>query len=120
MRLWVAVVTAAALGSSGHAVAQQPAAVATLGRDPAVAAALELARSSEPQTIADQIRFCEVPAPPFQETRRGEVLRAEFAQAGLQNVRVDRAGNVLGDRPGSAGRPRVVVAAHLDTVFPEG
>ncbi|MEZ5416558.1 MAG: M20/M25/M40 family metallo-hydrolase [Vicinamibacterales bacterium] len=29
-------------------------------------------------------------------------------------------GNVLGERPGSARRPHVVMAAHLDTVFPEG
>jgi acetylornithine deacetylase/succinyl-diaminopimelate desuccinylase-like protein len=47
------------------------------------------------------------------------VLRREFTQLGLQNVRVDRVGNVLGDRPGAAPRPRVVIAAHLDTVFPE-
>ena len=35
-------------------------------------------------------------------------------------MRVDGAGNVVGDRPGAAQRPRLVVAAHLDTVFPEG
>jgi len=85
-----------------------------------VLAAIEAAKTTEPQTIADQIRFCEVPAPPFNEGARGEVLKAEFARLGLQNVRVDRAGNVLGDRPGISDRPRVVVAAHLDTVFPEG
>ena len=73
----------------------------------------------EPQTIEDQIRFCEVPAPPFKERARGEVLRQAFQQAGLRNVRFDRVGNVLGDRPGMAARPHVVLAAHLDTVFPE-
>jgi acetylornithine deacetylase/succinyl-diaminopimelate desuccinylase-like protein len=46
-------------------------------------------------------------------------LKREFTQLGLQNVRVDRAGNVLGDRPGDAPRPRLVLSAHLDTVFPE-
>jgi acetylornithine deacetylase/succinyl-diaminopimelate desuccinylase-like protein len=35
-------------------------------------------------------------------------------------VRIDKAGNVLGDRPGSAPHPHLVLAAHLDTVFPEG
>jgi acetylornithine deacetylase/succinyl-diaminopimelate desuccinylase-like protein len=88
-------------------------------QDAAVKAALESARASEAQTIADQIRFCEVPAPPFKETARGEVLKREFTQLGLQNVRVDRGGNVLGDRPGAAPRPHLVIAAHLDTVFPE-
>jgi tripeptide aminopeptidase len=46
-------------------------------------------------------------------------LRREFTRLGLQNVRVDRAGNVLGDRTGTGPRPRLVIAAHLDTVFPE-
>ncbi|MQA29403.1 MAG: M20/M25/M40 family metallo-hydrolase [Luteitalea sp.] len=98
---------------------QQPAAVATLVQDPVVKAALAVAKDTEARTIEDQIRFCEVPAPPFKEAARGEVLRREFAGLGLQNVRVDRVGNVLGDRPGGAARPRVVIAAHLDTVFPE-
>ena len=57
--------------------------------------------------------------PPFKERARGEVLRQAFQQAGLRNVRFDRVGNVLGDRPGMAARPHVVLAAHQDTVFPE-
>jgi acetylornithine deacetylase/succinyl-diaminopimelate desuccinylase-like protein len=93
---------------------------AELVKDPAVKAALEAAKANEAQTIADQIRFCEVPAPSFKETARGEVLKRTFEQLGLQNVRVDKAGNVLGDYPGAAPRPRLVLAAHLDTVFPEG
>jgi tripeptide aminopeptidase len=108
-----------ALAFTAPAAAQQPAAVTGLAQDPVVKAALVVARDTEPRTVEDQIRFCEVPAPPFAETARGELLRREFTQLGLQNVRVDRAGNVLGDRPGSAARPRLVVAAHLDTVFPE-
>jgi tripeptide aminopeptidase len=112
----VAVLCAGMVPSTWHA--QQPV-VASLLEDPPVQAALDAAKASEPQTIEDQIRFCEVPAPPFKETARGEVLRREFTRLGLQNVRVDRAGNVLGDRPGTAVRPRLVVAAHLDTVFPE-
>jgi len=43
-----------------------------------------------------------------------------FQELGLENVRVDKAGNVLGDYPGAAPRPHFVLAAHLDTVFPEG
>ena len=49
---------------------------------------------------------------------RGEELKRVFQQLGLQNVRVDKVGNVLGDRPGAAPRPHLVIAAHLDTVFP--
>src|SRR5262245_28371620 len=104
---------------SAVATAQQPTTVQSLMQDATVRAALDAAKSSEPQTIEDQIRFCEVPAPPFKEMARGEVLKRAFTQLGLTNVRVDRVGNVLGDRPGDRLHPHLVLAAHLDTVFPE-
>lgn len=93
---------------------------ADLLKNPAVRAALDAVKAHEPQTIEDQIRFCEIPAPPFKEEARGAELQRTFAQLGLQNVRIDKAGNVLGDYPGAAPHPHVVLAAHLDTVFPEG
>jgi acetylornithine deacetylase/succinyl-diaminopimelate desuccinylase-like protein len=105
---------------AGPVAAQQPAQVSALAQTFPVKAALDAARNSEPQTIEQQIRFCEVAAPSFKESARGEMLRRAFEDVGLQNVRVDRAGNVIGDRPGATERPRVVIAAHLDTVFPEG
>jgi acetylornithine deacetylase/succinyl-diaminopimelate desuccinylase-like protein len=92
--------------------------VQALADTPAVRQAIAAARAREPQTIDDQIRFCEVPAPPFQESARGELLRSAFAAAGLQRVRVDKAGNVIGERAGNGQGPRVVIASHLDTVFP--
>ncbi len=131
MNRWVAagcsvVMTAATFGLSAGPMRAQDrpgatmTAAADLLKDPAVKAALDYAREHEAQTIENQIRFCEVPAPSFKETARGEVLKREFEQAGLQNVRVDKAGNVIGDRAGAAPRPHFVIAAHLDTVFPEG
>jgi acetylornithine deacetylase/succinyl-diaminopimelate desuccinylase-like protein len=54
------------------------------------------------------------------EKARGELLRREFEAIGLQNVRTDREGNVLAELTGASRRPHVVVASHLDTVFPEG
>ena len=89
-------------------------------KDPAVKAAIDAAKATEAQTISDQIRFCEIPAPSFKEEVRGQELKRVFTQLGLQNVRVDKAGNVLGDYPGAAPHPHLVLAAHLDTVFPEG
>jgi hypothetical protein len=93
---------------------------ADLLKDPAVKAAVDAAKANEAQTIADQIRFCEIPAPSFKEEVRGRELQRVFTQLGLQNVRVDKVGNVLGDYAGAAPRPHLVLAAHLDTVFPEG
>jgi tripeptide aminopeptidase len=93
---------------------------ADLAKDPAVKAAIDGAKATEAQTIEDQIHFCEIPAPSFKEEVRGRELQRVFQQLGLQSVRVDKVGNVLGDYAGAAPRPHVVIAAHLDTVFPEG
>ncbi len=111
---------AAAVAFGGRTMTGQQRSVADLLKDPAVKAALDAARASEPQTIEDEVRFCEIPAPSFDETARGVELKRVFTELGLQNVRVDRVGNVLGDRPGLAARPHFVLAAHLDTVFPKG
>jgi len=106
----------AAQGTGSNAPGQ----VTELLQVPAMKTALAAAKTTEAQTIEDQIRFCEIPAPPFKEEARGAELKRVFQQLGLQNVRVDKVGNVLGEYPGAAPRPHVVMAAHLDTVFPEG
>ena len=89
-------------------------------QDAAVKAAVDAARASEAETIAEQVEVCEVEAPPFKEQKRAAVFAGKFRELGLQNVRIDEVGNVLGERPGSSPRPHLVFAAHLDTVFPEG
>jgi acetylornithine deacetylase/succinyl-diaminopimelate desuccinylase-like protein len=70
------------------------------------------------QLIADAKQICAVPAPPFAESERGELVGQLFSAAGLQ-PRVDETGNVIA-WIGPADRPAVVFAAHLDTVFPAG
>jgi acetylornithine deacetylase/succinyl-diaminopimelate desuccinylase-like protein len=107
--------------AAGTLTAQAPAGgPQELMQNAAVKAALAGIKASEAQTIEDQIRFCEIPAPSFKEEVRGKELQRVFAQLGLQNVRVDKVGNVLGAYPGAAAHPHLVIAAHLDTVFPEG
>ncbi|HLK64560.1 MAG TPA: M20/M25/M40 family metallo-hydrolase [Bryobacteraceae bacterium] len=93
---------------------------AELMKDPAVHAALEAARRNEPGAIDQQVRICEIPAPPFKEEVRGRELKRLFEGLGLKDVRIDKAGNVIGVRPGRAAHPNLVFSAHLDTVFPEG
>ena len=90
------------------------------GEDSRTRVAVEFVRANETTVIADQVRICEVPAPPFGERARGEVVRAMLDAAGLKNVRRDSEGNVVGERPGRSARPHLVLAAHLDTVFPAG
>jgi len=88
--------------------------------EPAVKAAMQDIVANEPHFIEEQIRLTEIPAPPFHETARGLELKRLFTTAGLKNVRMDETGNVLGDRPGTQQHPHLVIAAHQDTVFPEG
>jgi tripeptide aminopeptidase len=85
---------------------------------PDVQAAMQAIKSNEPHFIDEQIRLCEISSPPFHEDKRAAELARLFKQAGLANVRIDHAGNVLGDRPGTEPHPHLVIAAHLDTVFP--
>ena len=103
--------------AAGLCCAQDPGA---LLHEPSVQAALEIAKKIEPATIEQQVRICEIPAPPFHENARGAELKRLFTTLGLQEVRVDKAGNVMGTRPGRSLHPHLVMSAHLDTVFPEG
>lgn len=66
-----------------------------------------------------QIRMTEIPAPEFDEARRGELL-GELLKASGFSVRVDKTGNVIGERAGSDANSVILIAAHLDTVFPPG
>jgi tripeptide aminopeptidase len=116
-RLGILACSAIALSTCAARAADDPAA---LMQTPAIHAALDYAKAHEPETIETQIHLCEIPAPSFKENARGEEMAKLFREAGLQNVRIDSAGNVLGDRPGRAAHPHLVMAAHLDTVFPEG
>jgi acetylornithine deacetylase/succinyl-diaminopimelate desuccinylase-like protein len=113
----MALVTAVAV----PAAAQQgaPEIGARLMRDPGVRRALDIVRAQEPRLLEDQVRICEVPAPPFAEAARAELYRSLLEEAGLKDARIDRAGNVIAERPGRARYPHVVLSAHLDTVFPE-
>jgi acetylornithine deacetylase/succinyl-diaminopimelate desuccinylase-like protein len=105
-----------------RATAQQDAAQigARLLQDASIKSAIESIRAAEPQTLEDQVRLCEVEAPPFKETKRAQLYAQMFKEAGLTNVRIDKEGNVLGERRGTQPRPHLVFSAHLDTVFPEG
>ena len=105
---------------SGSSAQDLAASVAKLSTEPAVRQALTLAKANEAQVIADQIEITQVAAPAFKEAQRAQVLKRKFEAAGLKDVRIDAAGNVIGVRPGAAAHPHLVLAAHLDTVFPEG
>lgn len=86
----------------------------------ALGPALRRLAAADADVVRTQIAVSEIAAPTGEEARRGQWMAGRFADLGLQDVRIDRAGNVIGRRPGAEGRPAVAICAHLDTVFPRG
>ena len=70
--------------------------------------------------VNEIIQLTEIEAPPFKEERRGKAYLEMLRQHGLTNVEMDAEGNVMGLRKGTGNGPLIAIAAHLDTVFPEG
>ena len=76
------------LAMSRPASAQTTDPGALLLADKTVVAALERAKLNEPEILAEQVRVCEIPAPPFGEEKRGLEFKNIFTRLGLQNVRI--------------------------------
>ncbi|MCX7371283.1 MAG: M20/M25/M40 family metallo-hydrolase [Alphaproteobacteria bacterium] len=77
-------------------------------------------RAEHDRTVEDIIRLTEIPAPPFGEGPRAAAYLDMLRAHGLEEVEQDEVGNVLGRRRGFGNGETLVVAAHLDTVFPAG
>ena len=82
--------------------------------------ALATIKANNAWTVEQQRTICEIPSPPFKEARRGAEYKRRLEALGLRNVRIDSVGNVIAERKGTGNGPTVVIAGHLDTVFPEG
>jgi acetylornithine deacetylase/succinyl-diaminopimelate desuccinylase-like protein len=88
--------------------------------DPRVKAALAAIERAEPEAIKEQFRLTEIPAPPFKEEKRAAHYLDLLKARGLDEAYLDEEGNAIGLRKGSGNGPLLLIAAHLDTVFPEG
>ena len=93
--------------------------IAEFLKRPGIRAAREWLACHDDATLALQRRLVAIPAPTGEEEHRGAFVAERFLELGLAGVRTDRVGNVLG-RLGPADGPGVVIASHLDTVFPAG
>jgi acetylornithine deacetylase/succinyl-diaminopimelate desuccinylase-like protein len=68
--------------------------------------------------VATAIALQQIPAPTFHEAERGAFVAQRMAQLGLSDRATDELGNVYGRRPGHGNGTGLLLAAHLDTVFP--
>lgn len=114
----------AAIGLIGWAPAPDAAdqTVQKIVASPAFKTAVATLEREHDRTVADIITLTEIPAPPFKEAAKGKAFMAMLKAEGLSDVEMDAEGNVMGLRRGTGppGGPVVVLAAHQDTVFPEG
>jgi tripeptide aminopeptidase len=70
--------------------------------------------------VREIIQITEIEAPPFKEEKRAKAYAEMLRQSGLSDIEIDEEGNVIGLRKGIGNGPLIAIAAHLDTVFPEG
>jgi acetylornithine deacetylase/succinyl-diaminopimelate desuccinylase-like protein len=85
-----------------------------------VHAAFQWLHLHEPQLRRWQMELVAIPAPPFGESQRAAWLLERFIELKLEDPRIDSEGNVLGEITGEAGPIKLLLSAHLDTVFPTG
>lgn len=87
-------------------------------RDPAARAAAQ--GFDRAAIVESAIAVQQIPAPTFDERLRGAYVAERMRAVGLADVSVDAVGNVYGRRDGRSDAPGLLIAAHMDTVFPAG
>ena len=85
---------------------------------PATRRYLERAQAVLPELVREVVTICQIPAPTNQEERRTGYVYERMTALGLDGVAADEVGNVVGRMRGKGTGPVVLVAAHIDTVFP--
>ncbi|HET9371179.1 MAG TPA: M20/M25/M40 family metallo-hydrolase [Vicinamibacterales bacterium] len=119
----LAPLVAVALASVAGLAAQSQAPDAVVGRVRSHAkftAAMAALDRDHDRLVQEIITLTEIPAPPFKEDARAAAYLKMLRASGLTDVERDEVGNVIGLRQGTGGGPLIAIAAHLDTVFPEG
>src|SRR5882724_1884844 len=128
MTLTRSILAIAFVAVAQHALVQQAWAQAASAPDleailanPKIVKTLDDIKADDERAFAEQKRITEIPAPPFKEKVRAEYYQKRMQELGFKDASIDTEGNVIALRKGTGGgRPRLVVSAHLDTVFPEG
>jgi acetylornithine deacetylase/succinyl-diaminopimelate desuccinylase-like protein len=93
---------------------------ARLLREPDVARALSEITRRHSQVMDWQRAMAQIPGPTGEEGARARYMQRQFEIIGLDGVHIDSLGNVLASFGPPRARPRLLLSAHLDTVFPIG
>ncbi|WBL75399.1 M20/M25/M40 family metallo-hydrolase [Bradyrhizobium xenonodulans] len=95
-------------------------AYAALMAAPVVVKLLDTVKADHDRTVSDMRMLTEIEAPPFHEQKKAEAFLTRLKEVGVTDAAIDAEGNVVGRRKGSGHGPTLLIAAHLDTVFPAG
>lgn len=80
--------------------------------------ALRRLAQSLPEYADEVVRTAQIPAPTFAEAERARYIGERFRAAGAEDVHIDPVGNVIGRLGNGRTGPGILLAAHMDTVFP--
>ncbi|HVT97193.1 MAG TPA: M20/M25/M40 family metallo-hydrolase [Acidobacteriaceae bacterium] len=92
--------------------------VAQIAADRRVHQAFQWLHLQEQRILQWQSDLVAVPAPPFGEKPRAEWLCERFRELELESPHLDEVGNAFAGRSGTRGGRKVLLSAHIDTVFP--
>lgn len=92
--------------------------VSALSQKPEIRKAFSYIETIDSETIRDMIMLTEIPAPTFLEANKAKVYADMLRAAGADSVWMDEVGNVIALRKGKSKGGKIIVDAHLDTVFP--
>jgi len=88
-----------------------------LASSPLIKKAFSLIDSSREKIIDEWIRLTEIPSPSGKEGKRAEYMKAQFVAAGFADALIDTAGNAMAVWKGRPDGKKILVSAHMDTVF---
>jgi acetylornithine deacetylase/succinyl-diaminopimelate desuccinylase-like protein len=91
-----------------------------LEASPVVKKLLDDVKADDARALAELKTMTEIPAPPFMESAVALFFVSRLKALGLTDARFDAEGNAIGIRKGTGNGPKLLVSAHLDTVFPQG
>ena len=119
--MWVgALVLVAGLGAGAARPQSADARAAAVLGHPQFTRAMAALDRDHAILVDEIVGLTQIPAPPFREAARASAYADLLRRYGLEDVEIDAEGNAMGLRRGTGGGPLIVLAAHLDTVFPEG
>jgi len=81
--------------------------------------AFSFIKKNRENIIKEWIFLTEIPAPSGHEEKRAMYMKKQFEACGLDKVFIDSSGNVIGIWKGSDRGKKIIMSAHMDTVFQE-